>query len=156
MKEYFQKRSVDDVYVSCLKKKRVRNAEGWEKLETVERKVRPSGCYLLDAVVQVIDFEQKWTPREIAGAMEVEAKELSGAVNILTGMPLEAFVAAYRLKRAEELLSCTDLPLDTVASRCGFSSVKTLSQFFFRRRGTRPLAFREKRRPNDFRYRYEW
>lgn len=144
------------MYVSCLKKKRVRNAEGWEKLETVERKVRPSGCYLLDAVVQVMDFGQKWTPGEIAGELEVPPGELSGAVRILTGLSLEAFATAYRLKRAEELLACTDLPLDKIAARCGFSSGKTFTQFFTRKRGIRALAYREKHRPNDFRHWFVW
>jgi LacI family transcriptional regulator len=48
----------------------------------------------------------------------------------------------HRLEAARELLGHTDVPIATVAERCGFSTVQYLYAVFKREIGTTPAEFR--------------
>ena len=48
-----------------------------------------------------------------------------------------------QLDRARQLLSESDLPLEVVAERCGFSSCKYFGDAFRRELGVRPGAYRK-------------
>ena len=156
MGKYFQKVSLDDVYITALKGRRQRNAEGWERIVPIEKKIRPSGCSLLDEIIYLIEFEGKMTVEDLATAMDAQPLDLSGACRVITGMTLGDFLMAYRMKKVEELLTCTSLTLPEIARRCGFKSRGTMSQFFVRAKGIPPSIYRTSRRPKNFRVLYAW
>jgi AraC family transcriptional regulator len=54
------------------------------------------------------------------------------------------FVLRHRLERAEQLLSTTDLPLQSIAQRCGFVDQSHLNRVFKRRRGITPRTYRQR------------
>ncbi|HEY2224020.1 helix-turn-helix domain-containing protein [Actinomycetospora sp.] len=55
--------------------------------------------------------------------------------------PLQ-WLAAERVRRAQELLEGTDLPVEAVAARCGFVTAAGLRKHFGRRVGTTPQQYR--------------
>ncbi|GGK88643.1 helix-turn-helix domain-containing protein [Mangrovihabitans endophyticus] len=59
-----------------------------------------------------------------------------------TGTTPGRWLLDQRLRRAEELLESTDLPVEAVATRSGFGSADTLRHHFSARRGVGPAAYR--------------
>ncbi|GAA1409705.1 helix-turn-helix domain-containing protein [Catellatospora coxensis] len=59
-----------------------------------------------------------------------------------TGSTPHAWLLAQRLNSAEELLETTDLPVEAVARRVGFTSAAILREHFTRRRGVPPRTYR--------------
>jgi transcriptional regulator GlxA family with amidase domain len=59
-----------------------------------------------------------------------------------TGTTPHRWLLDQRLRRAEELLEGTDLPVDQVASRAGLGAGDTLRHHFAARRGVSPAAYR--------------
>ena len=71
-----------------------------------------------------------------------------------TGMTLHRYVLARRLRRAQELLAMTGLPLAVVAKESGFSNQSHCTNLFRTRIGLSPRAYREMhRRVSVFPYR---
>lgn len=52
------------------------------------------------------------------------------------------WLAGERVRRAQELLEATDLPVETVAARCGFATAAGLRRPFVRDVGTTPQEYR--------------
>lgn len=46
--------SIDEVYISVLKAKLVKNEEGWSKMMPIDHAVRPSGSIIVDALVTLL------------------------------------------------------------------------------------------------------
>ncbi len=59
-----------------------------------------------------------------------------------TGQTPHRFLTALRVEEAKRLLRQTDLALDRIAPRCGFSTPGALSAAFLRHTGTRPSVYR--------------
>jgi transcriptional regulator GlxA family with amidase domain len=64
-----------------------------------------------------------------------------------TGTTPHRWLLDQRLRRAEELLESTDLPVDRVAAEAGFGAGDTLRHHFTARRGVSPAAYRRAFRP---------
>lgn len=85
---------------------------------------------ILHAVLSVyMTRHQLKTPREVARRLKVDARELSGAVHMLTGMSHEDFMHQYRLQAIKELLCETKLTVQTFATHFGYSSIHALNRF---------------------------
>ncbi len=59
-----------------------------------------------------------------------------------TGRTPHAHVIERRLTRVEDALATTELPIATIAARCGFSSHAHMGSLFRARRGGTPSAWR--------------
>ena len=59
-----------------------------------------------------------------------------------TGTTPHRWLLDQRLRRAEELLESTDLPVDQVAAESGLGAGDTLRHHFTARRGVSPAAYR--------------
>ncbi len=85
---------------------------------------------ILHAVLTVyMTGHQYKTPREVARRLKVKARELSGAMHMLTGMSHEDFLRQYRLRAIKELLTGTKLSVQTIATHFGYSSIHALNRF---------------------------
>lgn len=71
----------------------------------------------------------------------------SRAFKAATGLPPHRYVMGRRLERARAMLEEGDLPLASVAVRCGFASQSHMTDVFRRRLGVSPGAYRRLRRP---------
>lgn len=156
MSKYIKPISIDDVYVSVLTEKRVRNEQGMEYFEKIKREIPPTGSIIMDAMMKVILERRVYTTRGLVCAMEVRAYKLSAAIELLTGYTLPAFLALYRTRAAREYLECTDIDVQEVGRRLGWNTPAGFNHAFIDRVGIPPLKYRQQNRPKDFRYWYRW
>ena len=85
---------------------------------------------ILDAVIHVLLTHHKAkTPLAVAHVLNVERRDLSGAVRLLTGMSHEDFIHQYRLRAIVELLTSTKLTTSTIAKFFGYATIRSLNQF---------------------------
>lgn len=63
-----------------------------------------------------------------------------------TGMSPQEFLANYRLSRAAELLTVTDLPISSVGMSCGYKDPLVFSKAFKSKRGMSPSRYRKESR----------
>ena len=96
MEEILRKITIDEVYISPLKRRRVRREDGSEIMEEVPHAIRPSGSMIMDAVVQILFFRRVFQINQIARILGVDPVKLAGAMQILTGMPMQEFLNIFR------------------------------------------------------------
>ncbi len=79
-------------------------------------------------------------------ALEVDRRALERGFRKHLGQTPAAYLRRLRLNRAEDLICNTPLPLEEIASRCGFASATRMSEAMRRERGHRPGALRAESR----------
>ncbi|MFE6983249.1 AraC family transcriptional regulator [Streptomyces griseus] len=85
-----------------------------------------------------------WTVAELAAAAGASRAAFARRFTALVGQPPMAYLTGWRIGLAAELLRDTDLTVEAVARRVGYSGAFALSAAFKRVRGSRPS---EHRRP---------
>lgn len=92
-----------------------------------------TGSVLCDAVADALCTTRYIRVAQIARYMKVEARKLSCAIEVVTGMPLTELVKSYRLHQVQQyMLAHPDDNLDLVAAIVGFSSDTVLADLFRR------------------------
>lgn len=79
----------------------------------------------------------------IAAALQLSRKQLRTRVMAITDLTPVAFILQVRLNYARRLISTQDLPLTTVASKCGFPNPSYFSKTFKQQFGISPQQFRK-------------
>ena len=151
-----RKIQVEDLYVSPLAKRTVTNAEGWTRMEEVEKKALPTGSLVMDAVAEALAEEPGLTTDKLAKALGTNSVVLNHIFKFLTGKLTRDFLMEYRLKRACELLACTNLRLEEIAHRSGFPTQAYLSKLFKEQNQCTPREYRHLHRPKNYALLYEW
>lgn len=151
-----KKISVDDIYVSILTARRTTNKEGWTRMEPVDKTLKPTGSLIMDAIAQALNENCSLTATDIAKMLQCEAKKLNAAFSLLTGMELRTFLKMFKLKRACEWLTCTDVEAQEVAKRSGFTSPQAFNDFFKKQMKCTANQYRKLHRPSDFRELYAY
>jgi transcriptional regulator GlxA family with amidase domain len=80
----------------------------------------------------------------LAKRAAMSARNLTRVFQGETGVTPTDYVEAARLDAARRLLEDSDLPLQRVASRCGFHTADTMRRAFLRRIGTGPHDYRSR------------
>lgn len=86
---------------------------------------------------------------DIADAVGVSRRTFSRAFAKHAHVTPSVFVEQVRIDFARKLLEETDVPLKTVAFRCGFHNATQMRMIFSRRLNTTPKLYRERFRAND-------
>ena len=102
-----------------------------------------TGLPIVDDVLCIMRHNSVLTPKEVAKILNVPKRDLSSAIMLLTGVPLDVLIKECRKHQAIELLNNTDLDYETIAHRCGFSSLHNLSLFLKRETGLTAYEWRE-------------
>ena len=108
----------------------------------------PTGEIIVDAVVDNVKRTTTHSSADIASAdiaLLLKVKNLtwlSGAMQLLVGLPLQEFIFRWRLMQAIDLLDNPELSVAEVARRTGFRSENYLISVFRRRLGITPYAYR--------------
>jgi len=89
------------------------------------------------------------TIEDIADAVGVSRRTFSRAFAKHAHVTPSVFVDQVRIDFARKLLEETDVPLKTVAFRCGFSNATQMRMIFSRQLGTTPKLYRASFRPGD-------
>jgi AraC-like DNA-binding protein len=85
------------------------------------------------------------TGNRIAGAAGLSKYHFGKAFRQSTGMTLHGYVLARRMRRSQELLAKSDLPLAAVAEAAGFSNQSHFTSVFSTRMGIPPSSYRQTR-----------
>lgn len=92
-----------------------------------------TGSILCDAVADVLYTTRYIRVAQIARYMKVEARKLSCAIDLFTGMTLTELVKTYRLRQVQQyMLAHPQDNLDVVARAVGFASDTVLADLFRR------------------------
>lgn len=85
---------------------------------------------ILDAVIHVyLTHHKAKSPLAVAHVLNVDRRDLSGAIHLLTGMSHEDFLHQYRLRAMKELLTSTKLSTTMIAKYFGYTTLRSLNQF---------------------------
>ena len=79
----------------------------------------------------------------LAEQLNVNASYLSMLFKKETGMTLTDYVNKLRIEHAGRLLLCTNLPIKSIAQKCGISDIYYFTRLFKRIMGTTPKIFRQ-------------
>ena len=82
------------------------------------------------------------TCRALAKALDVDGRDLSGSVRLLTGMTLDAMLKRWHMMKALDLLRNTDYDYKTIARICGYSQPKNLERAMKRELHMTPYEYR--------------
>ena len=105
-----------------------------ESVEALYTRKEPTGEMILDEVVSYLRRTRIITALDLALLMDVNKRQLYGAISILVGLTLGEFITRWRLLQARELLLAEPYSLMTVradwlnavAHRCGWRSGRVL------------------------------
>jgi LacI family transcriptional regulator len=81
---------------------------------------------------------------EVCRALALSRSTLQRRFRSLLGHTIHDEIMRVRLKRAQELLAETDMPIATIARRCGFGRQEYLGVVFRTRLGQTPASFRRR------------
>ncbi|MFH8612621.1 GlxA family transcriptional regulator [Streptomyces sp. NPDC018029] len=79
---------------------------------------------------------------ELARRALMSKRSFARRFTAATGTTPHAWLRTLRLSSAEELLETTDLPIEEIARRVGYTSAAVLREQFVRRRGVPPRTYR--------------
>lgn len=88
------------------------------------------------------NLDQELTISGLAAIAELSPRHFARLFARETGMTPMDFIHNARVDRARQLLESSDLPLKTVAYRCGFRSVRCMRIQFAERLGLTPMQYR--------------
>src|SRR5690606_3179205 len=88
------------------------------------------------------NLDRPLTLDEIAKHASVSVRTLTRRFHEQAGTTPLRWLSHARVRRAQELLESTDLPVERVAAEAGFGSAVTLRAHYARRVGASPLAYR--------------
>ena len=87
-------------------------------------------------------FTEDLTNRSIAAQFHYHPNYVNQIIRALTGVPLHQYLLRLRIHRATELLLAGNLSIREVALQSGFSDTNYFTQYFKRKMGCTPVAFR--------------
>lgn len=96
---------------------------------------------LLDA-----HYHRRWTLAELAAHVGLSTKHLHELFSRDLGVTPHRYQLEARMRRAQELLATTDLPVTTIAFELGFSSSQQFSRTFRKHLGRPPRDHRQEAR----------
>jgi transcriptional regulator GlxA family with amidase domain len=87
-------------------------------------------------------LDERLTLEDLAGRAAASPRTLTRRFRAQTGLSPLQWLLMARVRRAQELLETTSLPIETVAFRSGFENASALRERFRRMLGVSPLAYR--------------
>ncbi len=85
---------------------------------------------------------QRFSVSDMARLAIMSERTFARAFGRATGMSPGSWLLQLRIRRAEELLESTDMPVAQVSDACGFASPVTFRQAFVQKKGIPPLQWR--------------
>ncbi len=95
------------------------------------------------------DISRDWTCESLASIARVSEEHLRRLCHLAYGLSPIKRLYYLRLRLASELLAYTELGMEQIAERTGYSDAATLSRAFSRNRGISPARYRRQMRLNQ-------
>lgn len=147
--------TIERIYITRIKARLVKNAEGWYRMEDVPP-YQPTGIEFVDRLARVLANTTSFSEKSILSALDMDEEEARFFIKYYMGMNLKELANTYRLLVAKEYLSHTDLIVKEIADRCGYGSREGFTRIFTKRTGYSPGSYRNQKRPSNFRQLYRW
>jgi AraC family transcriptional regulator, transcriptional activator FtrA len=90
----------------------------------------------------IAHLDEPLTVEDLARRALMSPRTFARRFRAATGTTPLQWLLRQRIVHAQHLLEATDLPVELIASRCGFGSATALRVHFRRATGTNPLAYR--------------
>ncbi len=105
----------------------------------------------IESVLRVIHerYREPLTLEGLAQGVHFAPTYLSALFRKKTGTTLIKYLTNYRMERAAEMLTKSDLPIAEIARRVGYDNISYFSLLFKARFGVSPAQFRKARRTGD-------
>ena len=101
-----------------------------KQISTVEELYQSQGArtgnVFVDGVVDFLQHVPSHEASDCAKYLKVDQRTLTSVINIFLGESLKEVIIKWRVRQAIDLLDDPNITFDTIASRCGYSSVKRL------------------------------
>lgn len=133
--------TLDDLYITPFTRRRRYDEEGRRYYVDVERNTSPTGIHVMDDYLRYLAAGQS-DIGAFADRHGIRTEELAALVFILTGLKGALFRQRYQARLADDLLRYTDLPLQEIMNRCGYTSMPTFSRTYRRWWHTSPQRAR--------------
>lgn len=89
-------------------------------------------------------YNQGITLEEVAEKLSVSGEYLSTRIKKETGETFSEIIRRYRIDKVKELLISTNLKLNQIAVRAGYTNPKYMSKVFKEETGLLPLEYRKR------------
>lgn len=89
------------------------------------------------------------TVAELAALCGISPRHLHRQFLALTGKTVSDYIEAARIEEAKQMLSRCDLPVKSIAQRCGFAYGNSFARAFRRSTGLSPQAYRQRTAGTD-------
>ena len=102
-------------------------------------------AFTVNEIVQYIDnnYTEKITLEELAFLFRTNRSTLCKAFRLATGKSLGEYISDKKTEKAKALLAREDKSITQIAERLNFDSVPYCCEFFKRRTGLTPSAYRK-------------
>ena len=137
-----------DIFISFCGREAT-EAERWQGVQSGIIFHKRTGNEFLDLFASMVHHYMNHDPVFYAKKLGVSRVDLSCCLRVLTGVTTDEWLEAYRWVAIRDVLLHTDWPLGEVATKMGYSSVKTFSRAFIERVGIPPSHWRAKYKGND-------
>ncbi|MBQ7356821.1 MAG: PocR ligand-binding domain-containing protein [Clostridia bacterium] len=121
-------------------------AEMFGKFIIMENFLTPKESENLEQIRRYVydNIDKKLTAQKIANGVHVSKSTLYSTVSSSFGCTVSEFISKVKIDKAKELLQKTDLQVEEIAERLGFSSPAYFGKVFKRIVGVSPLRYRKK------------
>lgn len=121
---------VVDMLVTCLVSENILYTKHNESYEAVRK-------YIYN------NYDKKLTARDIAHNVHMSKTTLYKTVKTFTGYSINEFLNLVRIEKSKELLVGTDIPIENIAKKLGFSSITYYTRLFKKAVGVPPSVYRK-------------
>ena len=137
--------TLEDLYISPFRKRRVYNEDGIGRYEALEVKTEPTGIEVFDKYLNYL-AKGNSGQENFASALGARVADIDSIVFLLTGMRGVDFRMAYQLRLADDLLRYTNLEMTEVGRRSGIGTPTNLYYAYKRAYNVSPTRRRSQLR----------
>lgn len=120
------------------------------KNDSIESVDKILNLHLKKAIIYIEShYHNAITLKDIMRAVALSHSSLTQLFKKELGMTPIKFVWYYRIVVAERMLASSDLPIQDIASKCGFQTAQHFSRKFEESHGCTPTAFRNAAASNE-------
>lgn len=130
--------SAEDIYQVCLKEASEQIlAAGQKKKDGISRPIRSMKLYIREHYGENLSLE------EIAGAAQLSYAYGSSIFKKETGMTITSYLTQVRMEEAKRLIRETNLTINEIAYKVGYTDTRYFSKLFIKAVGIKPVDYRK-------------